>query len=194
MIHIFPSIILLISITLAATKQLCEWFGPSVTLSVRLSHFFTKFPSLYHHEIFRSYYQCQTWCPCKRSRSEIKGQGLRAQTQLSRFRTVTPVWIPIWRRNHAQSLMLLRRGAVIFLKSSVKFRGRTAKESSIVTQFGRFRTLTPVGIHQWLHNDTKSLKKHRRGALMFFKVICQISRSRGTKNHQFWPKLGVPGL
>ena len=30
-------------------------------------------------------------CPCKRSRSEVKGQCHRGQTQFSRFRTVTPV-------------------------------------------------------------------------------------------------------
>ena len=69
---------------LAATKQLYEWFSPSVCLSVRLSvrpsvchTFLTMFPSSYHHEIFRSYYQWQKWRPCKRSRSEVKGQGHR---------------------------------------------------------------------------------------------------------------------
>ena len=53
----------------------------SVRLSVRLSvrhTFLTMFPSLYHHEIFRSYYQWQKWRPCKKSRSEVKGQGHRA--------------------------------------------------------------------------------------------------------------------
>ena len=61
---------------LAATKQLYEWFSPSVRLSVRHT-FLTMFPSSYHHEIFRSYYQWQKWRPCKRSRSEVKGQGHR---------------------------------------------------------------------------------------------------------------------
>ena len=36
---------------------------------------FTMFPSSYHHEIFRSCYHGQKGCPCKRSRSEVKGQG-----------------------------------------------------------------------------------------------------------------------
>ena len=52
----------------------------SVCLSVRPSvcHIFlAMFPSLYHHEIFRSYYQLQKWRPCKRSRSEVKSQGHR---------------------------------------------------------------------------------------------------------------------
>ena len=67
---------------LAATKQLYDWFSPSVRLSVCLSvrhTFFTMFPSSYHHEIFRSYYQWQKWRPCKRSRSGVKGQGHRGQ-------------------------------------------------------------------------------------------------------------------
>ena len=60
----------------AATKQLYEWFSPSVCPSVRHT-FLTMFPSSYHHENFRSYYQGQKWRPCKRSRSEVKGQGNR---------------------------------------------------------------------------------------------------------------------
>ena len=50
-----------------------------------------------------------------------KGQGQRSKvkvtdvtTQLNRFRTVTPVWIHIWWWNDAYSLMLLRRGALLF--------------------------------------------------------------------------------
>ena len=46
----------------------------------------------------------------------------------------------------------------------------------------------------WLWNDAQSWKQHRRGALLFFRVIRQISRSHGTKNCQFWPKLTVSGL
>ena len=63
---------------LAATKQLYEWFSRSVGLSV-CDAFFIMFPSSYHHEILGSYYQLQKWCPCKRSRSEVKGQGHRGQ-------------------------------------------------------------------------------------------------------------------
>ena len=65
---------------LAATKQLNEWYFPSVRLSVRPSvcdTFLTMFPSSYHHEIFRSCYQWQMWHPSKKSRSEVKGQGHR---------------------------------------------------------------------------------------------------------------------
>ena len=64
-----------------AAFWLVQSFRPSVRLSVCLSvchTFFTMFPSLYH-EIFRIYYHGQKWCPCKRSRSEVKGQGHRGQ-------------------------------------------------------------------------------------------------------------------
>ena len=54
---------------LAATKQLNDWFSPSVCLSV--TPFLTMFPSSYHHEIFRSCYQWQMWRPCKSSRSGV---------------------------------------------------------------------------------------------------------------------------
>ena len=92
---------------------------PSVCLSVRPSvchTFLTMFPSSYHHEIFRSYYQWQKWRPCKRSRSEVKGQGHRGHDPNFRFQTVTPVWIHIWWWNDTYSLMLLRRGALLFFK------------------------------------------------------------------------------
>ena len=123
-------------------NQAALWMVFSVCLSVCLSvrhTFLTMFPSSYHHEIFRSYHQWPRWRPCKRSRSKVK--VTEVATQLNRFRTVTPVWIHIWWWNDTYSLMLLRRGAVLF-----------------------------------------------------FKVIRQISRSHGAKNRQIWPRLAVSGL
>ena len=70
------------------------------------------FPSWYHHEIFRSYYHGQKWCPCKRSKVKVT----EVNTQLSRFRTLTPVWIHIWHWNHAHSWKQHRRGALLFFK------------------------------------------------------------------------------
>ena len=119
-----------------AAIWLVQSVRPSVCLSVcpSVRHtFFTMFPSSYHREIFRSYYHSQKWCPCKSSRSEVKGQGHRGQHP-------TPVWIHIWQWNHA---------------------------------------------HSW--------KQHRIGALLFFKVIRQISRSHGSKKRRIWPRLGVSG-
>ena len=105
--------------------SVCLSVCPSVRLSVCLSvrpsfrpavrhTFLTMFLSSYHPEIFRIYYHWQTWCPCKRSRSKVK--VIKVMTPFSRFRTVTPVWINILWWNDAQSLMLLRRGALLFFK------------------------------------------------------------------------------
>ena len=132
---------------LAATKQLYEWYflsvRPSVCLSVCLS--VTPFWLCSHHRIIMKFSGVIT---TDQGNVHAKGQGQRSKvkvtevtTQLSRFRTVTPVWIHIWWWNDAYSLMLLRRGA-----------------------------------------------------LLFFKVIRQISRSHGSKNRRLWPRLGVSRL
>ena len=143
------------------------------------------------------------WRVITNDRSDIhaKGQGQRSKvkvtdvkTPFSHFWTITPVWIDIWWWNDAQSLVLLRRGAYCFSRSSANFKVTRLKKSLILTQIGRFRTVSPFWIHPRLWNDAQSLKHHRRGVLLFFKVIRQISRSRGTKNRQFWPEFGVSGL
>ena len=186
-----------------------------------------------------------------------KGEGQRSKvkvtevtTHLNRFRTVTPVWIHIWWWNDTYSLMLLRRGALLFLaatkqlyewfspsvclsvclsvrlsvrlsvtpfwlcshhpiimkfsgvitsdKSDVHAKGQgqrsKVKVTEVTTQLNRFRTVTPVWIHIWWWDDAYSLIMLRRGALLFLKVIRQISRSHGSKNRRVWPRLGVSGL
>ena len=131
---------------LAATKQLYDWFSPSVRPSVRLSVCLsvTPFSPCSHHCIIMKFSGAITMV---KSDVHAKGQGQRSKvkvtevnTQLSRFRTLTPVWIHIWQWNHA---------------------------------------------HSW--------KQHKRCALLFFKVLRQISRSHGSKNRRIWPKLGVSG-
>ena len=128
---------------LAATKQLYEWSFPSVCLSVCLS--VTPFWLCFHHRIIMKFSGVIT---NDKSDVHAKGQGQRSKvkvrkvnTQLNRFLTVTPVWIHIWWWSDAYSLMMLRRGALLFLK-----------------------------------------------------VIRQISMSHGSKKCQIWPKLGVSGL
>ena len=86
----------------------------------------------------------------------------------------------------------LKRCPIVFQGHLSNFKVTRLKKSSILTQIRRFRTVTPVWIHQWLWNDTQSLKQHRRGALAFFKVIRQISRSHRTKNADFDPSWGFP--
>ena len=53
------------------------------------------------------------------------------------------------------------------------------KVTEVKTQLKRFRTVTPVWIHIWWWNDAHSLMLLIRGALLFFNVIGQISRSHG---------------
>ena len=67
------------------------------------------------------------------------------------------------------------------------------KVTEVTTQLNSFRTVTPVWIHIWWWNDAYSLMLLRRGALLFFKVIRQVSRSHGAKNRRNWPRLGVSG-
>ena len=88
----------------------------------------------------------------------------------------------------------LKRCPNVFQCHPSNFKVTRLKKSSNLTQIGRFRTVTPVWIHWWLWNVAQSLKQRRRDALLFAKVIHQISRSHGTKHHRFWPKLDVSGL
>ena len=136
---------------LAATKQLYEWFSPSVCLSVRLSV-----------------------CPSVRL-------------------SVTPFWLC----SHHPIIMKFS-GVITSDKSDVHAKGQgqrsKVKVTEVTTQLNRFRTVTPVWIHIWWWDDAYSLIMLRRGALLFFKVIHQISRSHGSKKRWIWPRLGVSGL
>ena len=131
------------SVFLAATKQLYEWFSPSVCLSVCPS--VTPFLLCSHHRITMKFSGVIT---SDRSDVHAKGQGQRSKV----------------------------------------------KVTEVTTQLNRFRTVTPVWIHIWWWNDAYSLIMPRGGALLFFKVIRQISRSHGSKNRWIWPRLGVSGL
>ena len=68
------------------------------------------------------------------------------------------------------------------------------KVTDINTQLNRFGTVTPVWIAIWWWNDAYSLMLLRRGALLFFKVIHQISRSHRSKIRRIWPRLDFSGL
>ena len=140
---------------LAATKQLYKWYFPSVRLSVCLSVRLSVCPSV----------------------------------RLS----VTPFWLC----SHHRIIMKFS-GVITSDRSDVHAKGQgqrsKVKVTEVTTQLYRFRTVTPVWIHIWWWNDAYSLIMLRRGALLFFKVICQIPRSHGAKNRGIWPRLGVSGL
>ena len=92
--------------------------GPSVRPSV--CPFVTPFSPCSHHRIIMKFSGVITMV---RSDVHAKGQGQRSNvkvtevnTQLSRFRTLTPVWIHTWQWNHAYSWKQHRRGAPIWVK------------------------------------------------------------------------------
>ena len=67
------------------------------------------------------------------------------------------------------------------------FKVTRAEKSTILNWIERFWIVALVQIHRWLWNNAQSLKWHRRGALLFFEVICQISRS----HESFWTRIEV---
>ena len=102
--------------------QAALWMVQSVCLSVRLSVRPSVIPFwlCFHHRIIMKLSGVIT---NDRSDVHAKVQGQRSKVkvtevnnQLSRFRTVTPVWIHIWWCNDAQSLMLLKRCALLIFK------------------------------------------------------------------------------
>ena len=81
-----------------------------------------------------------------------------------------------------------------FSRSSIKFQGHTAKKNADLDPHWAFpdcnSSLNSPMATKWC----TELGVAWKGVLFFFKFICQISRSHGTRNHRFWPKLGVSGL
>ena len=86
-------------------------------------------------------------------------------------------------------------GVITIGRSDVHAKGRSqsikVKNTEVKTQASHFWTVTPAWIHIWQWKGTLSLMRHRRGALLFFKVIRQISRCHWTKICWLWPELGV---
>ena len=111
--------------------------------------------------------------------------------------SVCPSVTPFSPCSHHRIIMKFS-GVITMVKSDVHAKGQVqrskVKVTEVNTQLSRFRTLTQVWIHIWQWNHAHSRKQHRRGALLFFKVIRQISRSHGSKNRRIWPRLGVSGL
>ena len=107
--------------------------------------------------------------------------------------SVTPFWLC-----SLHCIIMKFSGAITNDQSKVhaKDQGQRSKVkvTEVTTQLNRFRTVTSVWIQIWWWNDAYSLMLLRRGALLFFKVIRQISRSHGSKNRRIWPRLGASGL
>ena len=138
--------------------------------------------------------------PCCVSRSSIKFQDHTA-LKIVEF---DPDWAfpdsssslntPMAKKRCTKLEVALKRCPVVSQGHPSNFKVTRLKKSSNLTQIGRFATVTLFWIHIWWWNDAFSLMLLRRSALLFFKVIRQISRSHGSKNRRIWPRLGVSGL
>ena len=163
---------------LAVTKQLYKWYFPSVRLSVR--------PSV-----------CLSVCLSHLFSWDQAALQMVFSVRPSVHQSVCPPVTPFSPCSHHRIIMKFS-GVITMVKSDVHAKGQGQRSKVKVTevnvQLSRFRTLTPVWIHIWQWNHPHSWKQHRRGALLFFKVIRQISRSHGSKNRWIWPRLGVSGL
>ena len=111
--------------------------------------------------------------------------------------SVCPSITPFSPCSHHRIIMKFS-GVIIMDRGDVHAKGQgqrsKVKVTEVNTQLSRFRTLTPVWIHIWQWNHAHSWKQHGRGALLFSKVIRQISRSHSSKNRRIWPRLGISGL
>ena len=79
----------------------------------------------------------------------------------------------------------LKRCPIIFQGHPSIFKVTWDKKSSMLTGTESFQTVTPVWIHWWIWNDAQSLMWYRRGDLLIFGVIHQISRTHGLTNRWF---------
>ena len=124
-------------------------------------------------------------------------QSVRLSVRLSVCPSVCLSVTPFSPCSHHHIIMKFS-GVITNDKSDVHAKGQgqrsKVKVTEVNTQLNRFRTVTLVWIHMWWWNDAYSLMILRRGALLFLKVIRQISRSHGSKKRQVWPRLGVSGL
>ena len=119
-----------IHIFLAATKQLYDWFSPSVCPSVRHT-FFHYVPIVMKLSDVITMVWSDVHAKDQGQRSKVKVTEVK--TQLSRFRTVTSALIHIWQWNRAHLLFF----NVICLSN---FKVTGGKKLPILTRIWHFRT------------------------------------------------------
>ena len=158
-----------------------EWFSPSYCHA-----FFTMFPSSYYHENFRSYYQSQKWCPCKRSRSQkskpnLSFSGRQLQFEFTYDDIMNTAWSDIEEVPNC------------FSRSFVKFQGHTVKNADFDPNYAFSDCNSSFNSPM----ATKWCTKLEVASKMR-PIVCQghLSHFNVTrdKKRRFWPKLGVSGL
>ena len=101
--------------------------------------------------------KCCTKLETAKESCPIYYQGHPSNFKVTWYKT-SPILTQIGRFWTIGRSQLLNPSDLPCSRSSVKFQGHTALKTSNFTQIGRFRTVTPVWIHQWLRNDAQSLK------------------------------------
>ena len=118
------------------------------------------------------------------------------RTLISVRPSVCPSVTPVWQCS-CHRIILKIAGVITIDRRDTHAKGQgqrsKVKVTEVITPFSRFRTLLPVWIQIWWLNDAESLMLLRRGALLFFKVTREISRSHGSKNRRFNPNWAFPG-
>ena len=95
------------------------------------------------------------------------------------------IMFPSWYHHVILGVMTIDKS---YVHSKVQGKRSKVKVPEVKTQFSH---LQRVWIHIWWWNDAQSLMRHRRGVLLFFNVIPQLSRSHRTIHCQFWLKMRV---
>ena len=131
----------------------------------------------YHVEIYMS--KSLLFCSCDQAvlRTFI---SICPSVCLSDCLSVCPSVTPFWQCS-CHCIILKFSGVITIDRHDVHAKGQgqrsKVKVTEVMTPFSSFRTVTWVWIHIWQWNDAQSLMLLRRGTLLFFKVIHQISRS-----------------
>ena len=124
--------------------------------------------------------------------SSVKFQGHKAKKIVD----FDPYWAFLECNSSLNSLMATKwctelevaenRCPVVFQGHPSNCEVTQIKKSSIFTQIRCFQTVTPVWIHWWIWNDAQSLMWNRRGTLLLFEVIHQISKVTRAEKSMIW--------
>ena len=173
-----------------------SFWAPKKNMIQVFSHFLKYFPLVSHTS-------CYTWLlgvclgvfqgifPLAPGLVRLSGLLFSAVTKqlyewyfLSVCPSICPSVTPFWLCSHHR-IIIKFSGVITNDQSKVHATGQgqrsKVKLTEVTTQLNHFRTVTPVWIDIWWWNDAHSLMLLRRGALLLFKVICQISRSHGSE-------------
>ena len=154
------------ALTLFSCDQAALWMVQSVRLYVRPS--VTPFWLCSHHRIITKFSGVIT---NDKSDVHTKSQGQRSMVKVTEVKKIVefdPDWAfpdcnsslnsPMATKWCPKLEVAWKRCPIIFQAHPSNCKVTRLKKSSILTQIRRFRTVTPVWIHQWLRNGAQSLK------------------------------------